>query len=274
MSDWITLSPRAPLVRSLWVHGVQPNRFAESSASQIAAMPVWSGREQGHLGDFFTIRGERSARVRVEGSTTQIDGLGGGMLDGELVVEGDAGTGVGAGMAGGTLHVRGSVGNDAGLRMSGGVLRVDRRAGDRLGAAIPGAAKGMTGGEIIVLGSVGAEAGAHARRGLIVVCGSVGRDAARAMIAGTLVVLGSCGDSPGRGSKRGSIVACGDVTVPGTYRYTCTFRPPHVRLMLTYLKRQYGLDIEDAVAGGLYRRYCGDAGDPGKGEILERVHGV
>ena len=56
-----------------------------------------------------------------------------------------------------------------------------------------------------------------------------------------------------------------------TYWYACTFRPPHVRLTMTYLRRRYGVAIDERVVGGRYRRYCGDAGNPGKGEILEWV---
>jgi len=89
------------------------------------------------------------------------------------------------------------------------------------------------------------------------------------MIAGTLVVLGRTGPEPGRSSKRGTIVAVGGVDVPVTYWLACTFQPPHVRLTMTYLQRRYALRIDDRVAEGTYRRYCGDAGDQGRGEILE-----
>jgi len=88
------------------------------------------------------------------------------------------------------------------------------------------------------------------------------------MIAGTLVVLGHTGDAPGRGNKRGSIIAAGGIEVPATYRYACTYQPPHTRLTLVYLRRRYGLAIDDRLTDGRYQRYCGDAGDPGKGEIL------
>jgi hypothetical protein len=35
------------------------------------------------------------------------------------------------------------------------------------------------------------------------------------------------------------------------------------------VRRRYGVDIVEEVIIGRYRRYCGDAGDPGRGEILE-----
>ena len=70
-------------------------------------------------------------------------------------------------------------------------------------------------------------------------------------------------------SKRGTIIAVGGIDVPVTYWHACTFQPPHVRLTMTYLRRRYDLPIDDLVAGGIYKRHCGDAGDRGRGEILE-----
>jgi formylmethanofuran dehydrogenase subunit C len=270
VSDWITLAARA-VETAIDLDGLDPAGLAELSGADIAALPVIAGRQRATLGDFFTVSGERSTRVRIEGSTPLFDGVGAGMTGGELDVIGDTGAMAGAGMRGGTLLVHGSVGDAAGLAMSGGVLRVDGSAGDRLGAATPGAAKGMTGGEIIVGGAAGDEAGARMRRGLLVVSGNVGRDAGRAMIAGSLIALGSCGDGPGRAAKRGSIVVCGAVTVPPTYRYACTYHPPHLRLTLRYLVRRYNLAVADLVIDSLFKRYCGDGDDPGKGEILERA---
>jgi len=149
-----------------------------------------------------------------------------------------------------------------GAGMASGELVIDGDAGRRVAA-------GMTGGEIVVFGSTGAEAAARVRSGLVVVAGDVGRDAARAMIAGTLVVCGRTGAEPGRASTRGSIVSLGGIAVPVTYWLACTYKPSHVRLTLKYLHRHYGLAIDERVLDGRYRRYCGDAGSPDRGEILE-----
>ena len=269
MSDTVTLALRTPLDTALEVERVTADRFADLSERDIAALPVWVGARRAQLGEFFTVRGERSSRVRVEGSTARVHGLAAASAGGEMIIEGDTGHRVAAGMTGGLVEVRGNVEDEAGSAMSGGTLRVMGNARDRLGAAVAGASKGMTGGEIVVGGSAGAEAAARARRGLVVVAGDTGDQPARAMIAGTLVVLGRTGAQPGRGSKRGSIIAVGGIEVPITYWHACTYQPPHVRLTMTYLRRHYGLAIEDRVAGGAYRRYCGDAGDQGRGEILE-----
>jgi formylmethanofuran dehydrogenase subunit C len=271
MSESVTLTLRAPVDGAIEVDGVTADGFATLGEREIALLPVWAGARTATLGDFFTVRGGHSAHVRVEGSLSRVSGIGAAMAGGELIIDGDAGGRVCAGMTGGSADIRGSVQDDAGVAMAGGILLISGNAGDRLGAAVPGASKGMTGGEIVVRGSAGSDAAARARRGLVVVGGHVGSSAARAMIAGTLVVLGKTGDTPGRGSKRGTIIAIGGIDVPVTYWLACTFEPPHVRLTMTYLRRRYGLAIDDAIVGGAYRRYCGDAGDQGRGEILEWV---
>jgi formylmethanofuran dehydrogenase subunit C len=166
------------------------------------------------------------------------------------------------------VHVHGSTGDDAGQAMAGGLLRVDGHAGDRLASAAPGAAKGVTGGEIVVLGTAGDGAAALMRRGLVAVAGGVGPFAGRGMIAGTLLVLGPIGDQAGLGNKRGSIIAGAGVTVPPTYRLACTYEPPHVRLLLTSLGRRFAFPADADLLAGPYDRYCGDAGEVGKGEIL------
>lgn len=269
----ITLTLRAAPDVTVEADALTPDRLAALTSREIAGLTVWAGSRRASVGDFFDVRGDRSDRVRVEGDLSRFDGLGAGTLAGELVIDGHAGRRLAAGMRGGTVRVLGNAGDAAGCGMSGGVLRIEGSAGDRLAAGLPGASKGMTGGEVIVSGSAGAEAAARARRGLVVVGGDCGDEAGRSMIAGTLFVLGSVGNHPARGSKRGSIVSAGHVDVPPTYRYACTFRPPHVRLTVTYLTRRYGLRIADAIRDGLYRRFCGDAGDPGKGEILALVSG-
>jgi formylmethanofuran dehydrogenase subunit C len=249
VSDAVVLSLRARLDARLDMSAVTPDRCAELSTREIASLPIWMGATRTSVGDVFDVRGERALRVEIEGDLGRASG-------------------VGARMAGGLLHVHGDVGDDAGQAMSGGVLRVDGQAGERLGGAAPGAAKGMTGGEIIVFGSIGGSAGALMRRGLVAVAGGVGAQPGRAMIAGTLLALGPVGELPGVGNKRGSIIAAGGVAVPASYRFACAYEPPHVRLLLTSLRRRFGFPCDPGLLAGRFNRYCGDAGDPGKGEIL------
>jgi formylmethanofuran dehydrogenase subunit C len=269
VSDVITLTLRGALEAAVEFDGLAADRFTTLTASEIGALPAWAGARRAQLGDFFDVRGERSDRVRVEGCSALVHGLGAGMRGGELTIAGDVGRALGEGMSGGSIEVLGSTGDGAGVAMSGGTIRIRGNAGDRLGAASAGAAKGMTGGELVVGGHAGREAGARARRGLIVIGGDAGNATGRSMIAGTVVVFGHTGADAGLGNKRGSIVAIGGIDIPATYRLACTFQPPHVRLTMTYLRRRYGLNVPDEVLDGHYRRYCGDLTPPGKGEILE-----
>lgn len=249
MSDLVTLSLRRELQETIDVEGLTADRIAGLSEAEIAALPAYAGRHRAQLGDFFTVRGERAARVRLEGDLRRVQGIAHAMASGELIVDGSVGDGVATGLRGGSVVINGS-------------------AGGRLGGAAPGVSKGMLGGEIVVSGSVGPRAGERMRRGLIVVGGDAGEHAAHGIIAGTLVVFGRTGTSAGRGSKRGSIVAVGSIDVPPTYRYACTYQPSYLRLLFHDLRRRHRLAIDDAAIAGYYQRYCGDAGEPGKGEIL------
>lgn len=269
MSEVVTLTLRAPLERGVEAEAITPDRFASLDEREIAELPVWEGARQLRLGDLFDVRGGRAARVRVVGDCARVDAIGAGMSIGELVVDGRAGRYAGTRMAGGMLHVAGDAGDGAALEMAGGVLRIDGDAGDRVGAARLGASKGMLGGEIVVRGAVGAEAGARMRRGLLV-CGRAGARAGEGMIAGSIVALGAVGDDPGRYNKRGSIVALGAAPVPASYAYDCTYEPPHVALTLRMLRVRFGLEVEDGARPGLYRRYSGDMGELGRGELLIR----
>jgi formylmethanofuran dehydrogenase subunit C len=269
MPDGIRLSLRGPLTDLIEIDGLTPDRTAGLSAVDIAALPVMIGSRRASVGDFFSVTGERSDRVQVEGDLRNVDGLGAGTAGGEMVIHGSVGRRAGAGMTAGWIEVRGDAGDDTGVGMQGGALRVTGNAGDRLGASAPGAAKGMSGGEIVVNGSAGRDVAMRLRRGLIVVGGATGANAARAIIAGTLVVFGRTGENAGRGSKRGSIVALGGIDIPGTYEYSCAYQPTYVRLLLTYLQRRYGLDVASAALDGTYNRYCGDTAGLGRGEILE-----
>ena len=78
-------------------------------------------------------------------------------------------------------------------------------------------------------------------------------------------------DRPGANLFGSSIVALDGIEIPETYRYACTYQPAYLRLLFTYLRRRYGIAVEDDALNGRYERYCGDAGTVGKGEILRLV---
>lgn len=250
MSDAVTLSLATRPDHVLVADCIAADRFAGLDAKQIAELPVVHGGRPGTLGQFFKVRGGHSSVVRIEGDLARVDAIG-------------------AGMAGGELTIDGSVGRDLGLAMSGGRIDVRGHAGDNAGGARAGAARGMTGGEVVVRGNVGDEAGARMRRGIIAVTGDGGRGTGEGMIAGTVVVFGKAGPGTGRFLKRGSIVALAPIERPGTFRYACTYRPPHVGLLLRYLRGRAGVPVADRYVTGKYERYSGDLAELGKGEILQ-----
>jgi formylmethanofuran dehydrogenase subunit C len=249
MNDAVTLTLRTRPEGRLDLEGITPDRCASLSERQIAGLPLLTGGRPAAVGDFFDVRGATSSRLWFQGDLAHADRIGAAMLSGELTVEGDAG-------------------DDVGMAMAGGVVRIRGNAGHRVGGPTPGGSKGMTGGEILIGGNAGDDVAARVRRGLVVVGGRAGASAGRAMIAGTLLVFGPVGDHPAEGNKRGSLIALGDIHVPASYRYACTFEPPFVRLLMTHLSRHHRIAIEPRVLEGMYKRFCGDAGGPGKGEIL------
>jgi formylmethanofuran dehydrogenase subunit C len=252
MSATITLSLSTRPEHSLVADCIAADRLAGLTTKEIAALPVLHGGRVATLGDFFQVRGERASDVRIDGDLAQVEALG-------------------TRMAGGALTIEGSVGRDLGLALAGGRIDVRGATGDNAGGAGPGAARGMTGGEIVIRGNAGAEAGARMRRGLVVVTGVTGAGAGKGMIAGTLVCFGGAGPGTGRFLKRGSIITFGDVERPATFRYACTYRPPHVALLLRYLKTRYGLDVPERHVIGRYERHSGDLAETGNGEILRWV---
>lgn len=250
MSGAIRLALRGPLERTLDASAIAADRLSGLSEREIAALPVTYGGLPGTVGEFFQVQGERSTRVRLQGDLTRAVGIGTAMNGGELTVEGPAG-------------------RDAGMALGGGVLDIQGNAGDNLGGAAPGAPRGMTGGEIVVRGGVGDGVGAAMRRGIIMVIGNAGSGLGRGMIAGTIVCMGGVGAVAGRFLKRGSIVGFGAVPRPATFRYACTYRPPHVRLLLHYLRSRYNVPVTAGHVDGRYARYAGDFAELGRGEILE-----
>ena len=248
MSEGLIARLRAPLRGRADLSEILSTGWTSLKAAELARRPV-RAEEPLTVGELFDVSGEPGGRIRFEGDLALADRVGAGLSEGEVIVEGSVGAEAGRGMTGGSLEIRGD-------------------AGPRAGAAAPEARRGMTGGELIVRGSAGPEAGVLMRRGLVAITGGAGSHAGAGMIAGTVLVFGGIGAAVGLWSKRGSIVALGPVTVPSTYRYACTYQPPHLRVTLMRLRTRYALPVEPRHLTGLYRRYSGDLADLGKGEIL------
>ncbi|MFZ5625559.1 MAG: formylmethanofuran dehydrogenase subunit C [Gemmatimonadota bacterium] len=265
----LVLTQRGALPGPLDGSVIRPDRLAGLSLADIGRLSLTldDGRTVA-LAGIFAASGEPSDTVHIAGDLHQLRRLGAGMESGTLLVEGSVGDGLGERMRGGRIEVSADAGDDAGREMAGGTILIRGSAGARTGSAMPGAKRGITGGAIVIFGDAGPGTGAFMRRGLIAVAGHAGPDTARTAIAGTVVVGGDVGPNPGRFNKRGTIVALGSVTPPVTYRYACTYHPPVIGVMLGYLRATYGFPVTGDHIRGLYRRFSGDLGDAGKGEIL------
>jgi formylmethanofuran dehydrogenase subunit C len=241
--------------------------LAGLSATAAAKLAVVHGNRAAEVGDFFHVAGAPDDEVHISGDLSRVKHVGAGMSAGRLVVHGRAGMHVGTRMTGGEIVVEGDAGDWVGSDMAGGRIVIRGNAGHLVGSAVRGERMGMQGGEILVFGSVGNEVGGGMRRGLVAIGGDTGDFTGVNMFAGTIVVLGRMGARPGAGMKRGTIVAMHPAEMLPTFSYACTYRPVFVRLYLAHL-RALGFPITDAYVQGAYRRWCGDAIELNRGEVL------
>jgi formylmethanofuran dehydrogenase subunit C len=256
-------APAAPVL----AEALRPDRLADMGAATIERLELRQGNRSALVGELFSVDGDMSDDLRIEGDLRRVSGLGAGMAGGRLTIAGRAGPHTGAGMTGGEIVVEGDAGDWAGAEMRGGRIVVRGAAGRRLGGAYAGSRAGMHGGEILVHGDAGDEAGAGLRRGVIAVAGRTGAAAGLAAAAGTIVALGPLGGYPGALMRRASIVAMTPPDLLPTYAEATTYRPPFLRLLLRRL-RDLGLPLGEAQIEGRYTRWSGDALELNRGEIL------
>jgi formylmethanofuran dehydrogenase subunit C len=264
----VTLRLRESTTIPIEADSICPDRFVGRSQAEIRALPAFYGRRKVTLGDLFTVEGEDSDQIVLEGDLSHVKKIGQGMTRGYITVRGDVGLHLGAYMRGGEIVVEGNAGDWAGAHMQGGRIWIRGNAGHLLGAAYRGEKRGMNRGEIVVEGDAGQQVGAQMRRGLIVVLGDVGDFAGARMIAGSIIVSGRLGARAGAGMKRGTIVALADhEELLPTFHHDCRFQPVFLRHYLLHLQA-LGMSVGDEYFEGFYRRYHGDVTALGKGEIL------
>ncbi|MCY2964679.1 MAG: formylmethanofuran dehydrogenase subunit C [Planctomycetota bacterium] len=233
----------------------------------VCATPVFMGRRQYRLDEFFDIEGELSDQIEIHGTTSKMKSIGRGMSRGKIVVHGDAGMHLGAQMTGGEINVTGSAADWAGAEMRGGMIRIGGDAGGQIGAAYRGDAAGMRGGTIVIEGTAGQEVGMRMKRGTIVVRGKVGDFAGLQMKGGTIVLLRGAGARPGSWMIRGTILSLVELPLLPTFRYASRGTPTFLRLYAQHLET-LGAPIPLDESEGSWNRYSGDLSVPGKGEVL------
>ncbi len=255
--------PNVPLE----AEALSPDLTAGLSPEAVRALPVYLGKRQLRVADFFDVDGTPGEELQIQGAADRVKWMGRGMTRGRLTIVGNAGMHLGAYMKGGSIEVSGNVSDWLGAEMSGGSIRVRGNAGGQVGAAYRGSLVGMRDGMILIDGSAGLEVGMRMRRGLIAVGGSVRDFAGLEMKGGTLVLRGGAELRTGAWMSRGTIISIPPIRLLPTFSYTSADNPTFLRLWARHLST-HGFVIPYEDREGTYQRYLGDASVPGKGEIF------
>jgi formylmethanofuran dehydrogenase subunit C len=244
-----------------------PHLIAGKRAAEIERIEVQTTRTRVLVGDAFRLRMGDVGCIRIEQACDRLDRIGYAMVDGEVIVDGDAGYQTGRLMRGGTLRVAGNAGHWAASGLRGGTLEISGDAGDHVGAPFAGETAGMRGGLVVVRGDVGNHAADRMRRGTLLVEGGAGRWTGSRMIAGTVIARRKVGALPGYLMRRGTIVL-----MDGTDELSPTFVDCGVHdLVALRLLAAFVKPYSPGVASGLrhrMRRLAGDMAVSPNGEIL------
>jgi formylmethanofuran dehydrogenase subunit C len=258
------LTLRKPPHLPLEVEVLAPNLVAAMGNSELRSLPIFLGKRQLRLDDYFDIDGDGSDDIEIRGDCGRVKWLGKGMTSGRLKVVGNAGMHLGSHMKGGTIEVTGNAADWAGGEMKGGTIKIAGNAGGQIGSAYRGGMTGMSGGAILIGGSAGTEIGMRMRRGIIAVGGPVRDFAGLQMKGGTIVLMAGGEIRTGAWMARGTIISLKPIKLLPTFAYCCDYNPTFMQPYAKHLAA-CGFALPEQ---GAYRRYMGDTAVPGKGEIL------
>ncbi len=256
-------SPSVPLE----VETITPDAVADLSRDQIAALPVYHGKRICRIDDFFDVQGEKSDHIEMHGDMHRVRMIGKSMTRGSITINGNVGMHLGAQMTGGTIEVTGDASDWIGAEMTGGLIKIHGNGGGQIGAAYRGGLAGMRGGTIIVDGTAGLEVGMRMKRGTIVIGDTVRDFAGLQMKGGTIVMLNGAEIRTGAWMNRGTIISCKPIQVMPTFAYSGSYNPTFINVYAKHLSH-YGVHVPYEASAGNYRRYAGDMGVSGKGELL------
>jgi len=255
--------PNVPLE----AEAISPDVIAPLAHDAIAALPVFLGKRQCRLDDFFKVEGEGSDHIDIRGDTAKVKWVGRGMTRGRITVSGNIGMHLGASMKGGVIEVTGNASDWVGAEMRGGLIRIRGNAGGQIGAAYRGSMSGMNDGTILVGGSAGLEVGMRMRRGVIAIGGPVRDFTGLQMKGGTIFLLGGAELRTGAWMVRGTIVSLKPLPLLPTFTYACTYQPTFLQMYVKYLQ-DLDVRLPAGLENAMWQRYVGDTSVPGKGEIL------
>jgi formylmethanofuran dehydrogenase subunit C len=263
----ITFRLKEPPTVPLEAEALVPDRMVGQSNDAIRALPVFLGKRQCRLDEFFDVEGADSDQLEIHGDARKVKWIGREMSRGHIKIDGNAGMHLGAYMQGGTIEVTGDSSDWTGAEMMNGIIRVRGNAGGQIGAAYRGSLAGMKGGTILIGGSAGLEVGMRMKRGVIAVGGPVRDFAGLQMKGGTIFLCGGAEIRTGAWMFRGTIVSLTPIQLLPTFAYASAYHPTFLRIYAKFLHK-LGVTIPVDCTEGSYLRYTGDSSVPGKGEIF------
>jgi formylmethanofuran dehydrogenase subunit C len=104
----ITLRLREQPTVPLEAESLTPDRTVGQPNDAIRALPVFFGKRQCRLDQFFDVEGADSDRLEVQGDLSRVKWVGREMSRGCIKIQGNAGMHLGAYMRGGTIEVTGN----------------------------------------------------------------------------------------------------------------------------------------------------------------------
>jgi formylmethanofuran dehydrogenase subunit C len=244
-----------------------PDTTAELTHDAVCSLPVFLGKRQCRVDDFFAVEGAASDELEIRGDARNVKWIGRGMSRGRITIQGNAGMHLGAYMKGGTIEVSGNASDWVGAEMSGGIIHIRGNAGGQVGAAYRGSMSGMTDGTILIDGGAGLEVGMRMKRGTIAVKGPVRDFTGLQMKGGTIFLMGGAEIRTGAWMVRGTIISLKPIRMMPTFSLACSYSPQFLRLYAK-LMEPLGFSIPFECSQGAYQRHVGDTAVPGKGEIL------
>jgi formylmethanofuran dehydrogenase subunit C len=263
----LTFRLKAPPDERLDVSPLTPRRLAALSQGDIDRLVVGTTKRQLKVGDVFTLSGKAGDSVTFAGGSGRLDFIGAELVEGTVIVEGDAGDCAGRAMSGGRLDIRGDTGAWLASGLKGGLVTVKGSAGSQVGAQRPGDKFGLTGGIVVIEGHAGDRIGDRMRRGTIVVRGRCGAYAGTRMLGGTIWTDQGFGANPGLLMRRGSLIGPNVEKLLATFADTGKHDFVILRVLSRYLAATLGPLAPRPISGAV-RKFAGDMATIGKGEIL------
>ena len=201
---------------------LSPDVMAALAHDAIRALPVFLGKRQCRVDDFFDGRGrgQRRAENPRRCEEGQVDRPRHDPRPHHASSATPACTS-GAYMKGGAIEVSGNASDWVGGEMTGGLIRVRGNAGGQVGAAYRGSRTGMKGGTILIDGTAGLEVGMRMKRGTIAIGGLVRDFAGLQMKGGTIVLLSGAEIRTGAWMIRGTIVSLKPIPLLPTLLVRC-----------------------------------------------------